>query len=50
VYLHIANQNKGMPPLAVVILLKIVANQNEAWFARDLAAEMYISQSEVRGV
>ena len=40
-------QHKGIRPHDIVILLKIVAKQKETWFAKDLAAELYISQSEV---
>lgn len=40
-------QHKGIRPHDIVILLKINAKQKEKWFAKDLATELYISQSEV---
>ena len=36
-----------MRPHDVVILLKIVAKGNASWFNKDLANELYISQSEI---
>lgn len=36
-----------MRPHDIVILLKIVAKGKEQWFMKDIAHELYISQSEV---
>lgn len=40
-------QHKGIRPHDIVILLKVISRQKENWFAKDLAFELYISQSEV---
>lgn len=41
------NQNQGMRPQDVVVLLKIVALGNEPWLAKDLAASLLLSPAEV---
>lgn len=40
-------QHNGMRPQDIVILLKIIAKGQENWQNKDLAAELFISQSEV---
>ena len=40
-------KHSGMRPHDVVILLKIVAKGDASWFNKDLANELYISQSEI---
>ncbi len=40
-------EHKGMRPQDVVILLKILAKGDDAWFAKDLATELGISNAEV---
>jgi len=40
-------KHNGMRPLDLVVLLKIVAKGTQPWFNKDLAAELYISASEV---
>ena len=40
-------KHSGMRPHDVVILLKIISKDKEPWFNKDLANELYISQSEV---
>jgi len=40
-------QHNGMRPQDIVILLKIIAKGQESWQNKDLAAELYISPSEI---
>ncbi len=40
-------KHNGMRSLDIVVLLKIIAKQNNDWFIKDLAYELGISQSEV---
>lgn len=40
-------EHKGMRPQDLVILLKIVARDEENWYNKDLAAQLKISNSEV---
>jgi hypothetical protein len=40
-------KHNGMRPLDVVVLLKIISNQNKAWKTRDLAYDLNISLSEI---
>jgi len=40
-------KHSGMRPHDIVILLKIVAKGREQWYMKDIANELYISQSEV---
>lgn len=40
-------KHNGMRPQDIPILLKIVARDREAWLSRELATELFISQSEV---
>ena len=40
-------KHSGMRPHDVVILLKIIAKGPQSWFNKNLANELYISQSEV---
>jgi len=40
-------KHNGMRPHDIVILLKIAANKNKPWLLKDLARELYISNSEV---
>src|SRR5690554_4167463 len=40
-------KHSGMRPHDIVILLKIIAKGKEQWYMKDLANELYISQSEV---
>ena len=40
-------KHSGMRPHDVVILLKIISKDEEPWFNKDLANELYISQSEI---
>lgn len=41
------SEHKGMRPQDVVVLLKILARDDGAWFAKDLAIELGISNAEV---
>jgi predicted transcriptional regulator len=45
-YIGIKKHN-GMRPHDVVILLKIIALDNENWMMKDIANTLYISSSEV---
>ena len=40
-------KHSGMRPQDIVILLKIIAKGQKSWFMKDLANELFISQSEV---
>ncbi len=40
-------KHSGMRPHDIVILLKIIAKGKDSWYMKDLANELYISQSEV---
>lgn len=40
-------EHKGMRPHDIVILLKIASKGKPVWLIKDLAAELFISQSEV---
>ena len=40
-------QHNGMRPQDIVILLKIIAKGDNPWQNKDLAAELYISPSEI---
>ncbi len=40
-------KHSGMRPHDIVILLKIIAKGKEQWYMKDIANELYISQSEV---
>ncbi|MDC8000278.1 hypothetical protein POV26_04475 [Aequorivita todarodis] len=40
-------RHSGMRPHDILILLKILAKGKEQWYMKDLANELYISQSEV---
>ncbi len=40
-------KHNGMRPQDIVILMKIVAKRNNAWYMKDLADELGISQSEI---
>ena len=40
-------KHNGMRPHDVVILLKIIALDNENWMMKDIANTLYISSSEV---
>ncbi|NGP88967.1 hypothetical protein [Fodinibius halophilus] len=40
-------EHKGMRPQDIVILLKIVALGKQSWYKKDLANQLYISNSEV---
>lgn len=46
-YLYAMKQHNGMRPHDIAILLKIVAMGKQAWLNKDLANELYISQSEI---
>ena len=46
-YIYTIRQHNGMRPQDIVILLKIIAKGQVAWQNKDLAAELFISQSEV---
>ncbi len=45
--INLMKKHNGMRPHDVVILLKIIAKGDKPWFNKDLANELYISQSEV---
>lgn len=40
-------QHKGMRPHDIPVLLKIVAKEGQPWLNKDLAAELFISPSEI---
>lgn len=40
-------QHKGMRPHDIALLLKIAAKGNEPWLNKDMAAELFISPSEI---
>jgi len=40
-------KHSGMRPHDIIILLKIIAKAKEPWYMKDIANELYISQSEV---
>ncbi|MGI8599085.1 MAG: hypothetical protein ACR2KB_07495 [Chitinophagaceae bacterium] len=40
-------KHNGMRPQDIVILLKIIAKNSNPWLYKDLANELYISQSEI---
>ena len=40
-------KHNGMRPHDIVILLKIVAKGNKDWFMKDIANELFISNSEI---
>jgi len=40
-------QHKGMRPHDIALLLKIVAKNGQPWLNKDLAAELFISPSEI---
>jgi hypothetical protein len=40
-------KHSGMRPQDVAVLLKILSQNNARWYIKDLAAELFISQSEV---
>lgn len=42
-------QHKGMRPHDIVILLKIVIKEKQSWMNKELAAELFISPSEITG-
>lgn len=43
----VMKKHSGMRPHDIVILLKIIAKGKEQWYMKDIANELYISQSEV---
>lgn len=40
-------KHNGMRPQDIAVLLKIIAKGNQSWQNKDLAAELFISQSEI---
>ena len=46
-YLCLMRSHSGMRPQDVPVLLKIIAKGTNSWQNKDLAAEMYISASEI---
>jgi hypothetical protein len=46
-YLRLMRKHNGMRPQDVIILLKIAALDKKPWQNKDLAAQLYISPSEI---
>ncbi len=41
------SKQQVMSPIDILILLKIVCQQNKQWYQQSLASELFISQSEI---